>query len=436
MSNSSTKTSTIWTPANIVTIVRILLVPVFVAVLIAPWPQWVTFWPEAELYKPWIAGFLFSILAATDALDGYLARSRGEVTDFGKFIDPLADKILVAGALLALCELQVLPSWVALIILVREFIVSGLRMVAASQGIVVAASWYGKAKTVFQIIAILLFIIMDSELLVSIHESMSTIFFYLSWSVMAIALILTIVSMLDYLFKCKEVLGFKPADTSDDFYITKHDTVGEKVENNTTTEESAKGVSGINSASSESSGANTNLSAPDASVIPTGHTEHEITDEVIEAAQEVIALAQQKKTTLSTAESCTGGLIAGSLTAIPGSSEVVWGGVVSYSNEVKESVLKVSSEDLRNYGAVSSQVACAMAEGSRKLCGSDIAVSVTGVAGPGGGSPEKPVGTVWFGVSTQNATYAEVCHFGTDRTENRTKTILHALSLMKKEIQK
>lgn len=100
---------------------------------------------------------LFVVLACTDALDGYLARSRGEVTNFGKFMDPLADKILVAAALLALCELQILPSWVALIILTREFIVSGLRMLAASEGVVIAASWYGKAKTVFQIIANLLF---------------------------------------------------------------------------------------------------------------------------------------------------------------------------------------------------------------------------------------------------------------------------------------
>ena len=86
-------------------------------------------------------------------------------TNFGKFMDPLADKILVASALLALVELQVLPSWVALVILVREFIVSGLRMVAASKGIVIAASWYGKAKTVFQIIAIILFIIKQSRTL-------------------------------------------------------------------------------------------------------------------------------------------------------------------------------------------------------------------------------------------------------------------------------
>lgn len=91
-----------------------------------------------------------------------MARSRGEVTDFGKFLDPLADKILVAAALIALVELGDLPSWVVLVILMREFIVSGVRMLAAAEGLVVAASWYGKVKTVLQILAIILFILKDA----------------------------------------------------------------------------------------------------------------------------------------------------------------------------------------------------------------------------------------------------------------------------------
>ena len=152
----------LWTPANVVTLLRICLVPVFVVAIISPWPEYFPFWADAEASKPWIAAGIFILLAATDGLDGYLARSRGEVTNFGKFIDPLADKILVAAALLALIELGVLPSWVALVILTREFIVSGIRMVAASQGVVIAASWYGKAKTVAQIVAIVLFIVKDS----------------------------------------------------------------------------------------------------------------------------------------------------------------------------------------------------------------------------------------------------------------------------------
>ena len=117
----------LWTPANVVTLVRICCVPVFVVAIISPWPAWFPQWSDAETWKPWIAAGIFVLLAATDGLDGYLARSRNEVTNFGKFMDPLADKILVAAALLALVELSVLPSWVALVILTREFIVSGIR---------------------------------------------------------------------------------------------------------------------------------------------------------------------------------------------------------------------------------------------------------------------------------------------------------------------
>lgn len=102
------------------------------------------------------------MLSFTDSVDGYLARSKNQVTNFGKFMDPLADKILVFAALICLVELHVLPSWVVLIILMREFIVSGIRMLAASKGLVIAASWYGKAKTVTQLIAIILFILKES----------------------------------------------------------------------------------------------------------------------------------------------------------------------------------------------------------------------------------------------------------------------------------
>ena len=199
--------TTLWTPANIVTLVRILLVPVFVVAIISPWPTYIPDWHNAELCKPWVAALIFAILSCTDALDGYLARSRGEVTNFGKFIDPLADKILVAAALLALIELQVLPSWVALLIIAREFIVSGLRMLVATHGVVVAASWYGKFKTVFQIIAILLFIVKGSDALLALHPDMELALYVISWFFMIVALVLTVVSMVDYFMKCAPILG-------------------------------------------------------------------------------------------------------------------------------------------------------------------------------------------------------------------------------------
>ncbi|WP_416241772.1 CDP-diacylglycerol--glycerol-3-phosphate 3-phosphatidyltransferase, partial [Eggerthella sinensis] len=164
----------------------------------------------ADDSKSLIAAGIFILISCTDWLDGYLARSRGEVTDFGKFMDPLADKILVAAALLALVELGSLPSWVVLVILAREFIVSGVRMVAASEGVVIAASWYGKFKTVFQMIAIVLFCIKDSHMVGGIGSAFSDGMWLLSWGVMIIALVLTVVSMLDYIAKARHLIGFGP----------------------------------------------------------------------------------------------------------------------------------------------------------------------------------------------------------------------------------
>ena len=201
----------LWTPANIVTLIRICLVPVFVVVLLSPWPQWFHLPDLAEHSKSLIAAAIFVLISCTDWLDGYLARSRGEVTDFGKFMDPLADKILVMAALLALIELGALPSWVALIIVAREFIVSGVRMVAASKGTVISASWYGKFKTVFQMIAIVLFTIKDSYMMGTLVEAFSDVMWVISWIVMAIALLLTVVSMLDYISKARELIGLGPS---------------------------------------------------------------------------------------------------------------------------------------------------------------------------------------------------------------------------------
>ena len=199
----------ILTPANIVTLVRIVLIPLFVAVLVSPWPALTENLPLWGSLQPWIAAAVFVFISATDAVDGYLARSRNEVTDFGKFLDPLADKILVCAALLGLVELQLLPSWIALIILAREFIVSGLRMLSASQGIVVGASWYGKVKTVSQIIAIIAFIIKDTVQLQALGDTFATAFNIFAWLAMLIAVIMTIVSMIDYFSKCRGVFGLE-----------------------------------------------------------------------------------------------------------------------------------------------------------------------------------------------------------------------------------
>ncbi len=189
--------------ANRVTLMRIIFIPVFVGFLLT-----------SELIKwgPIWAALIFTILAATDAVDGYLARSRNEVTNFGKLIDPLADKLLVTAALVALVELGSLPAWIALIIISREFIVTGLRMIAVVEGRVIAAGSFGKLKTVMQIIAIVGFIIKDSEPVAQLGElvwaggSFVTYFDQLAWIIMFLALILTVWSMFDYFQHARDVI--------------------------------------------------------------------------------------------------------------------------------------------------------------------------------------------------------------------------------------
>jgi CDP-diacylglycerol--glycerol-3-phosphate 3-phosphatidyltransferase len=129
---------------NALTVVRILLVPVLVAVLL-----------EATPGGSWIAAGVFALAAVTDTLDGYLARSRRSVTTFGKVMDPIADKLLVAAALITLVSLDRVEPWVAMVIIAREFAVSGLRVAAGVQGVVIPASRLGKAKTIAQVAAIL-----------------------------------------------------------------------------------------------------------------------------------------------------------------------------------------------------------------------------------------------------------------------------------------
>ena len=207
-SNDQAHAERVWTPANIVTLIRILLIPVFVAVMLSPWPEWMPHTEFWAVWQPWLAALVFAAISCTDFIDGYLARSRGEVTDLGKFLDPLADKILVCSALLALIELQVLPSWVALVIIAREFIISGLRMVASAQGTVIAASYLGKTKTVLQIAAILLFTVKDSMQFEWIGPGFASGVNVFAWVVMVAAVLMTLVSLVDYLAKARGLLGF------------------------------------------------------------------------------------------------------------------------------------------------------------------------------------------------------------------------------------
>ena len=159
------------------------------------------------------------------------------------------------------------------------------------------------------------------------------------------------------------------------------------------------------------------------------------------AAEKLVKVLAEKKMTCATAESCTGGGVGYTITGVSGSSAVFWGGVISYDNSVKSDVLGVPEEVLATKGAVSSECAAAMAEGARRLLKTDLAVSLTGIAGPGGGTAEKPVGLVWFGLasggSRSRATViTEKKVFPGDREAVRTAAIEHALNLLLDAVRK
>lgn len=189
--------------ANKLTIIRIFLVPIFLIFIAV----------RGIPYGTIIATAVFVLAALTDKLDGYIARSRNQITSFGKFMDPLADKLLVTAALISLVEYQIIPGWAAMIIIAREFAVTGLRTIAASDGVVIAASWWGKIKTVTQIVAIIIALIevnlskqaeivplvSNSSYIVSFFSSMTNLSLYL-------AVLITLISGYDYFVKNKDAI--------------------------------------------------------------------------------------------------------------------------------------------------------------------------------------------------------------------------------------
>lgn len=180
---------------NKLTLFRVILIPFFVFFLLA----------DIGLGRIGIVLSLviFIVASLTDMLDGKIARKYNLVTNFGKFMDPLADKLLVCSALICLIELGKVPSWIVIIIIAREFIISGFRLIAAEHQIVIAASMWGKFKTTFQMVAIIL-LILDSrfDLMIGGFDAIHI----LGELALYIALVLTIVSLIDYLVKNKGVL--------------------------------------------------------------------------------------------------------------------------------------------------------------------------------------------------------------------------------------
>lgn len=174
--------------ANKLTTLRVVLIPVFLVLLLSPL--------IAEPVNRYIAVGIFIAASITDFLDGYIARSRNMITNFGKFMDPLADKLLVCSALVSMVELGDLPAWVVVIILSREFAITGFRTLAMQVNIVMAASWWGKLKTTTQMIMIIVVLLQIQASVMNVIETI----------LVALAVFFTIVSGVDYIVKNKAVL--------------------------------------------------------------------------------------------------------------------------------------------------------------------------------------------------------------------------------------
>lgn len=171
--------------ANKVTMVRLVMIPIFVG----------AFYHYGTSYN--IAAILFMIASLTDAVDGHLARSRNLITNFGKFVDPLVDKVLTMAAFIVLVEAGTIPAWAVIIIIARELIITGFRTLAADMGITIAASMWGKAKTTSQMISLVLLLLNNRVL-----NKFGIYVFY-------IAVILTLISGIDYIVKNKKVLDLE-----------------------------------------------------------------------------------------------------------------------------------------------------------------------------------------------------------------------------------
>jgi nicotinamide-nucleotide amidase len=328
---------------NALTISRLLVIPPLMFLLLADFPN-----------HDQIAALVFVVFSLTDTMDGQLARRQGTVSDLGKFLDPLADKLFVLSVLIVLVQEELVASWVVVVIFARELLITLLRTVAASQGRVIAAAPLGKTKTVAQVGAVTLLILQRPYPFLGLPAAL----------VLALALVLTVSSGFDYLWRWRHVL---------------------------------------------SGGA-------ESSVDP--------------LARQLGGLLKERGLTVAVAESCTGGLLGAMITDQPGSSAYFLGGVVAYGDKAKRDLLGVGAGLLTKYGAVSAQVAEAMAEGARSRFGSTLAAAVTGIAGPGSDGTSKPVGLTYIAVASDSATSSHQYNFSGDRWTNRRQAAGESLRLL------
>jgi CDP-diacylglycerol--glycerol-3-phosphate 3-phosphatidyltransferase len=342
---------------NALTISRLVAIPPLMFLLLARFD-----------YHDQIAAAVFVAFSLTDTMDGQIARGRAQVTDLGKFLDPLADKLFVLSVFIVLVQEGLVAAWVVVVIFARELLITLLRTAAAGQGHVLAAAPLGKTKTVTQVMAVTLLILQRPYPALGIPASLAV----------ALALVLTISSGLDYVWRWRHVLR-----------------------------------EGGNSAIASPSGGAPGSESP-----------------VDPLARELGAALKERGLTLALAESCTGGLVAALITDLAGSSAYFLGGVVAYANAAKEELLGVDRELLDSHGAVSAEVAGAMAEGARRRFGSSLAAGVTGIAGPESDDTDKPVGLTYIGIASPSGTSTSELHLHGDRWVNRRRAAQETMRLL------
>ena len=343
---------------NVLTLSRLAAIPALMVLLIVRFDG-----------HDQIAAALFIVFSLTDSLDGQIARRRDSVSDLGKFLDPLADKLFVLSVLIVLVQEGLVASWVVVVIFSRELLITILRSVGASQGRVIAAAPLGKTKTVMQMAAVALLILQRPYPVLVLAANL----------VVGVAIVFTIVSGLDYLWRFRHLI--RPLDSS---------------------------------------------GAP---LAPSGGAPGSESP-VDPLADELGRLLLHGRLTLSVAESCTGGLLAKLITDQPGSSAYFLGGIIAYADEIKREQLGVPDELIVEHGAVSAEVAKAMAEGVRLRFRTALAASVTGIAGPEGGGSTKPVGLTYIAVAGPEGTSCHEYTFSGNRWSNRRQAAGQALRLL------
>ncbi len=345
---------------NALTVSRLASIPLLMALLLVQFP-----------YHDQIAAAVFIVFSLTDTFDGQIARRQGTVSDLGKFLDPLADKLFVLSVLIVLVQEGLVAAWVVVVIFSRELLITLLRTVAASQGRVIAAAPLGKTKTATQIVAVALLILQRPYPWVVTVAGLAVAF----------AVVFTLWSGVDYLWRFRHVLW--PVATT-----------------------------GMVSLATPGGG------APGAE------------SPVDPLARELGSVLKRQELTLSVAESCTGGLLATLVTDQPGSSAYFLGGVVAYADAVKSDQLGVPGALLSAHGAVSREVAKAMAEGVKKRFGTSLAAAITGIAGPEADGSEKPVGLTYIAIAGPSETLTNEYTFSGDRWANRRQAAGQALRLL------